>query len=193
MDAEQSDFMPIPELSPTDSDLELFCLSANNVTYTSEVNDDWYAAHQLLGKFSQSQAIGRRPVFLADEPASILCCKFQYQTCDLSRPSDNACTKLASNYDTFQTNTPVGVGERIFNTSNRLSDAAYTVKGVVNHLGSSSLASRYTLFDFLQVPLPDNQWQIDVEKWHNIALASFQQSTLTLAAGPQDPSVLDHF
>lgn len=35
--------------------------------------------------------------------------------------------------------------------------------------------------------IPDNQWQVDVERWNNITLASKQQDFLDAASGPSDP------
>ncbi|KAL1623516.1 hypothetical protein SLS54_004506 [Diplodia seriata] len=42
----------------------------------------------------------------------------------------------------------------------------------------------------VQGPLPDNQWQIELEHWHNISMAYFQESVISLATGPSRPGAL---
>ena len=63
---------------------------------------------------------------------------------------------------------------------------------VINYLMSSSLTSRQRLNAGQQGPLPDNQWQLEVENWYNIGLASLQ-SIADYAVGPGDADVMKHF
>lgn len=47
--------------------------------------------------------------------------------------------------------------------------------------------------DNLQGALPANQWQLDVEYWHNIALAALQGLRVDSAAGPGNSGMLKYF
>lgn len=187
IDPEISDFIPIDEITPTDSDLDLYFLSANNIKYARKVNDPWYAAHRYFTRVHGVNVSGTIPTYMADEAASVLGCSVRIQLCDLGLPSDRRCTKLASNADTFRPN--LSLGERALNMSSWVTSSAYVTRSVVANLRASSLTSRYTMYGSSQALLPDNQWQMDVEYWHNIALASLQRSVVTSAAGPQDADV----
>lgn len=191
IDPEISDFIPIEGLTPTDNDLDLYFLSANGVKYSTEVNDPWYGAHRYFTRTHMVSTPGTVPAYVADEAASVLGCTSQIQLCDLGQPSDRRCTQLASNADTFQSN--ILLGQRALNMSNWFTRSAYMPRSVVGNLRVSSLTSRNTMFGSSQASLPDNQWQIDVEYWHNIALASLQRSVVTSAAGPQDANLPTKF
>lgn len=183
---ERSGFYPINALFRTDSDIYLFLLSANGVRYSSQINDEWYAAHKFL-----AQAERGRALYVADETISVLGCTMQHQVCDLGLSPDKRCTQLASAID--QSEPLNSRWERILNITTWVSNSAVYMNTVVDHLGSSSLTSRYSLMSGLQGPLPDNQWQLDVENWHSIVLASFQQSSVRSASGPQDADVLGQY
>ncbi|KAL1615965.1 hypothetical protein SLS56_011613 [Neofusicoccum ribis] len=47
------------------------------------------------------------------------------------------------------------------------------------------------LSEGMQGPLPDNQWQLDVENWFAISLAALQGWMVELATGPSDSKFLD--
>lgn len=62
-----------------------------------------------------------------------------------------------------------------------------SVYKLVNILGVSMLTSRDSLISGLQGPLPDDQWQIDVEHWLSTYLAALQKGFVDFATGPSDP------
>lgn len=105
-----SDFTPNAELIPATahSDLYLIFLSANDIMYTSEVNDDWYAAHQYLklyhSVFSQSSA--PIPTYLSDEPASVLGCTRHYEACSPNSAPEEPCLVSGGLYDLSSPNVP---------------------------------------------------------------------------------------
>ena len=74
--------------------LPLF-LSANDVLYTSQINDDWYSAHQFVEDFHDSTGGNGPPgnvsIYFADEPASASGCKAHYQICG-PEPFTRNCT-----------------------------------------------------------------------------------------------------
>jgi len=56
--------------------------------------------------------------------------------------------------------------------------------GFVQTLGAASLSSKSSLVTGVQGPLPDNQWQMDVEHWHAATLVAMQGSAVDAAMGP---------
>lgn len=58
------------------------------------------------------------------------------------------------------------------------------VQYLVASLRAGSLTSKYGNIASLQGPLPDNQWQLDVEQWHYATLAAAQASAVDYATGP---------
>ncbi|KAI3326463.1 hypothetical protein HD806DRAFT_551441 [Xylariaceae sp. AK1471] len=51
-------------------------------------------------------------------------------------------------------------------------------------MGTESLLSKRSLSNGIQGSLPDNQWQLEVEHWYQIALAGYQKIYLDGASGP---------
>lgn len=187
-------------LKRTDADIGLIFLSANAIMYTGEVNDPLYSAHRPLAGLRLAVVANETVTrYLRDEPAAVLGCVLQYQACNSKSPQNRGCTP------------PSGVGDLLFNifkmtesekeantfayylrialTNLRL-NAPYSIAG---RLGEWSLTSRYTLNLGVQVQLPDNQWQLDVEHWHEISMASLQGAVVNAATGPSDPSLLEYW
>lgn len=63
----------------------------------------------------------------------------------------------------------------------------------VETLGAGSLTARYKLVSGYQGPLPDNQWQLDVEHWHASTLAAIQGSAVDAATGPASPDMRQYW
>ena len=61
---------------------------------------------------------------------------------------------------------------------------------LISAVGITSLKAREKLFSGIQGPLPNNQWQIEVENWYSTTLADLQRLTIEYAAGPADPALL---
>ncbi|KAI0101371.1 hypothetical protein GGR51DRAFT_530503 [Nemania sp. FL0031] len=62
---------------------------------------------------------------------------------------------------------------------------------VLNGINRDILTSRFSTFSGWQGPIADNQWQLDVQYWFSIWLASLQQSFLNTVLGevPADPAL----
>ncbi len=63
------------------------------------------------------------------------------------------------------------------------------LSNVISTLGAHSLMSRRSLADGVQGALPDNQWMLDVQHWHETGLAGLQWSLLNTATGVPDKEV----
>ncbi|KAL1617650.1 hypothetical protein SLS54_007654 [Diplodia seriata] len=57
-------------------------------------------------------------------------------------------------------------------------------------MGISALLARRSLYTGNQGPLPDNQWQLEVEHWHLASLAILQRQVVEAANGPFDQEVI---
>ncbi|KAL9112917.1 MAG: hypothetical protein Q9227_002781 [Pyrenula ochraceoflavens] len=182
--------MPISELLPTtrDSDLTLFFLSANDISFTSEVDDSWYAAHRFAFNFIRPPWDGHSPAYLSDDPASVLGCSSHYEACSSESPSD--CVVSGGALDLTDPATTIK-GEA-YSTITYITTYYQDVMNVVYSLMTSSLTARHGLYKGAQGPLPDNQWQSEVEFWHNISLVSLQ-NVVNSAIGPDDLDIKKYF
>ncbi|KAL9620224.1 MAG: hypothetical protein Q9160_005233 [Pyrenula sp. 1 TL-2023] len=194
LDHNISSFLPIDELSSavTDNDLSLIVLSAPDVVYSTEVDDDWYAAHRPYANLSSAQHVrgGKTSLFLSDEPASILGCKSHYQVCKRQTPPGQDCFVSGGYQDLMAPS--ISNEDPAYSLILWITNSFAPINLVIDSLTTSSLTSRSGLTAGQQGPLPSNQWQKEVENFHNIALNSLQRVTDS-AQKPQDPNVLKYF
>ncbi|KAI1174209.1 hypothetical protein F4777DRAFT_554650 [Nemania sp. FL0916] len=194
-------FIPSPDISRQDGDVNLVFLSGNGVYFFGQpLDDEWYRAttpvKDIYGSFDLNQTV---KVYRPTEAASPLGCVQQYQWCNTEYPKNSGCGPLASRYDAAYGATP------FFNLSNEDLDAVrlssdyatgarliwpymltnsldISISGIVIGLGAKSLASQNLLQSGVQFQLPRNQWQVDVTKWWNISLASLQSGFVETAS-----------
>ena len=187
-DALAADFsaawIPAPELNRTDADVSLFFLAGGDVSYTAAVDDPLFAAHDNF-------TVGNLTIYGSDRDITILGCIDQHQFCNLNPKAGNqACTpltgsNLVSNSFLHRntlgfSNLQLAITALIYFdiTSDSIFDSV---------LGPSSLLASSTLNADIQLPLPNNQWQIEVSNWFNIALAKLQNAITQYASGPPAP------
>lgn len=173
----------------TDRDLTLISMSANKVVFTGEVNDDFYAAHRFVHSFAQGSN-GTGVGYVSDEPIATLGCTQQYRVCPPTSSSEQDCIVTGGLLDiSFPLiSEPSGAYSIIPWVTNTFDDLIWVVKS----LGPSSLTSRFGLNQGFQGPLPDDQWQSEVEYWHNISLVSLQNVVYS-ATGPGNPEILEYY
>lgn len=189
--ADDSSFTPIRELMQTDGDVTLVFLSNDGIRYTELVNDEWFTAHQNTNDTIRWPGIhGQEHYYLSDEPASVLGCKEQYQSCDPTLPPERGCSSLVG-YEaiSFNSQTPKTKMEMALYWGL----AVFPLQDILNALKSSSLTARFSLTQSVQAPLPADQWQREAENWHHIILASFQSAAIDQAVGPGNPEMLEMF
>lgn len=185
-----SDFSPIEELATTAGDTVLVFLSANGVRYSEKVDDEWYSAHQIVTSKVVYHTSQTDSYFLSDEPASALGCNMLYQLCDPAKPPEQGCSALGGAYDTEFIDTPPQTQRE--KAQNWALDFV-SVADVVEVLKFASLTSRFRVIDVQAGSLPVDQWQLEVEYWHNIAMSSFQTLPVISAAGPGDSGMFQYF
>lgn len=131
--------------------------------------------------------------YFADEDVSVLGCAKQYQICypDASG-KPKACSRLGGKQELYWLLTSLEQSTAQLNLTKWSIMSALTgneLDGFVQTLGAGSLSSKYSLVSGVQGPLPDNQWQLDVEHWHAATLVAMQGSAVDAASGPSDPAM----
>ncbi|KAJ4353322.1 uncharacterized protein N0V89_005050 [Didymosphaeria variabile] len=189
-------FTPIDELYRSDADVSVFFLSSNQVISPVEIHDPWYSAHQAIPGFHlnftgwNNLTLGG---YFGDEPAAVLGCAKQYQICypdKAGKPSQ--CSRLGGKQELYWLLTSLTQNEEQLNRTRWSIMSALTgneLDAFVQTLGAASLTSRYSLVSGIQGPLPDNQWQVDVEHWHAATMVAIQGSAVDAASGPSNPDM----
>ncbi|KAI0552680.1 hypothetical protein F4679DRAFT_533495 [Xylaria curta] len=183
-------FEPIPELTVTDADLKLLFLAGNGIYFTNITNDPWYKAttpgpisHPLVA--NESSAI---QVYRQDNPGSPMGCAHRSQYCRAGPSGESVCTDLTGELDLYYSVLSVFDDEQAFNRVNwfqTMVDASWWLEDIVGR-GDVNLAAQYRVRSGVQGPLPDDQWQLEVQYWFSIMLASMQRTFVDTATGPSD-------
>ncbi|KAF4537697.1 Cytochrome p450 protein [Lasiodiplodia theobromae] len=192
--SEESMFIPIKELARIDADVYLVFLSTNAVVFSQPSDDLWYPAHDL-GVNITDASIESMSLYFGDEPASPLGCVRQYQFCS-GGADGSRCTPLSSLLDAHRVAyTRWAQDEPYWDTLRWMASAVRGTQdplfGSIESLGSAVLESSSRKVAGIMGPLSRDQWQLDVEKWYNISLASIQQNFVEIAAGPSDGRLRD--
>ncbi|KAF2820131.1 hypothetical protein CC86DRAFT_429685 [Ophiobolus disseminans] len=186
-------FTPIPTLQRTDADVTLFFLSSNQVASPVPINDPWYSAHQTIPGYRLNfTGWGNLSVgaYFADQPASVLGCAKQYQICYPGTPP--RCSRLGGKQELWWLLTSLAQTEQQLNSTKWAIMSALTgneLDAFVQTLGAASLSSKASLVTGVQGPLPDHQWQLDIEHWHAATLVAMQGSAVDAAMGPSAESM----
>ncbi|OJD33670.1 cation diffusion facilitator family metal ion [Diplodia corticola] len=194
-------YKPIPALDRKDSTVTLIFLSTNQVDFMSNSGDVWYSTNTLIS--NQSKTFD--PMYAGDQPASPLACVSQHQLCNPNlapppggrpgpAPTAATCTPPFSSWpDSLR-----HVAHLWPSPSHR---AAMTwsyehalrlendIVGVLGKLSAAALDSSATRALGVQSPIARNQWQRDVERFHNVSMAGVQRLFVEAATGPLDPAV----
>ncbi|KAF4539272.1 uncharacterized protein LTHEOB_10436 [Lasiodiplodia theobromae] len=201
----KSDFIPTPSIAQANAELILFFLSANSIIFAENTTDEWYRATHVAGrKYLNANPNATVPVYAQDEPASPLACVQQEQLCFPSLPADQRCTPLAARNAVYESAGALLLGDGSSSTSAAKAEAAdrlqwviataftaLQLESIVHTLGTRSLLSRFSLYSNVQAPLPDDQWQREVELWHDTVLAFMQESFVAAARGQSDDPRMD--
>ena len=165
----------------------MYFLQGNGVRFLSPTGDDWYRGTVPDGE----------GLYLSEEAASPLGCIDQFQWCrdpglgqcgNLTNPND-ALHSAAPWFDLTLTDLdsqrPIAqnkAGSLLLWAYSMLFNA-YSLSGVVDILGSASLASRTAEVQGLVFSPKENQWQLDVTQWWSIMLSVFQAKFVITAQG----------
>lgn len=185
-----SGFSPIPELLQSEADLTIAFLSFSG-KFLEPVDAPWFTAHRRVSDPASPLEI-LRTLYEPDWPINSLACTEQHQFC-----TDSRCSKLmggdqVSNDVLFSsTLTPK---QNV--TMNRFINAMgwSTIFSVAQYLMTSSkpmLALDMTATASYTVSFapPNNQWELEVERWHTIGMAHMQRMMAEYATGQISPQL----
>ncbi len=179
-----STFVPVPELEQLNADLVLLFLSYTG-SYTEQIDDPWFLAHQIHHETSKLPLA--RTIWTRDRPISTLACTEQHQFCT----SRGECTPLLGFYqvqDVASFNSALTAKQNVTNDRILRAATASSLREVVGALALTAnpmLALNSTAVEShtLSLPLPSNQWQLEVDRWHAIVMAHFQRTFVEWETG----------
>lgn len=155
---------------------------------------EWYKATTPRGGTAFINTNGElkgRTSYIFDEAASPMGCISQWQWCNLAYPGTSGCGPLASMMDAMyqaarlfnlaakdfeldRPSSPEAAGARLMWHVLTTFTHPAGLHPILSHLGPKSLISQTRSQMGLQLPLPSNQWQLDVAHWWNSMLAVLQ-------------------
>ncbi|KAH8894585.1 hypothetical protein GQ53DRAFT_820955 [Thozetella sp. PMI_491] len=193
-----ADFIPVEELFRADGDLLLVFLSGYGVDFLEPTEDEWYRANTPGPNLSHNDNEGSIPSWIPEDAASPMACLQQYQFCNTALPSGEACARLESStdaaiealalfnttYDELISNSAVNELASQFSWYTWvLTFSNYGIYSYLQEFGANSLDSRSGLAQGVQLPMPVNQWQLDVTHWWATMLAGLQAAWVQAARG----------
>lgn len=173
----------------------MFFFAANGVSYIYPNGDPVFGAQDEYN-FTYGANNTMVDEFLPNNLVTTLGCIDQFQICNPNKiglaGKGMLCTPLGPIGALPNTTEQIGLSVIQYATAEtiiislRASNMFYSVSG----RGAGALKAQNTVFTLTQVAkLPDNQWQIELDGWFAISLASLQQYLYEKASGPTN--VLD--
>ncbi|KAI9166398.1 hypothetical protein HJFPF1_02499 [Paramyrothecium foliicola] len=184
-----SSFKPIPELASGHADVTMFLLSANQVQFTNKSADPWYKVSKPSCSVTDEYLGGKTTwkSYSQDSPPHIIACKSRYQFCNPNLPAQEKCTALATRRDAGVNLRAVFPDEAAYQRAYWLRLASWALGNdmfvVSTTLGANSLRSRESFFAGIQGPIPDNQWQLDMQHWFEVGITSMKRAIVDSALG----------
>jgi hypothetical protein len=184
-----SSFDPISEIVQPDADLVLMFLSYIG-SYIHAVDDPWFSAHQVQHGSPESSPL-LQTTFTRDRPISTIGCTEQHQLCT----DPEHCTDLLG-FDQVQQaitkklslspNQKVTV-DRVLHAA--IASGLFFIVQVLAFTSTPLLALSQTATGIhtLSLPIPVYQWQLELEAWHQTAMAHFQRVIIEYATGQIAP------
>ncbi|KAL5427469.1 hypothetical protein PMIN07_009707 [Paraphaeosphaeria minitans] len=177
-----SSFIPRKEFNTTDGDIYLMFLAAHAVNFAKPVDDPWFSAHRA------NPGPLNRTYYFSDHLLSPLGCVEQFQFCNPKKSdAPNACTSLsgivpataAAKFDLDFTPMQSAIMDLLIN-------AIYANNAII--LQPIQLLADDTSNDGVQMPLPRNQWVVELQDMHNRVLTEIQRIIVDYARGPSSPA-----
>ena len=194
LDADRSSFFPIPELTPQNASLFILFLTSRRILFTQPSNDGWYGGttnSTEIHKFTDVDW-GNTTMFRQTEPGSPLGCKELEQYCFTGVKGQRKCSPLGNARDAMQSVIDqLDEGDYEWFDWLELTTFETTVATVdpLRMLGTQVLIARDSLSGPILGPLPENQWQLEVQHWHATAMAHMQETFLKYIFGPKNPDL----
>ncbi|KAI9890825.1 MAG: hypothetical protein M1814_003609 [Vezdaea aestivalis] len=193
-------WLPIKDLNRTDADVTIMFISFNNIDFVASNDDPIFSAHV------PSRSPVGIPAFKPDKEFGVLACAEQHQYCNPNKAegAPDRCTALTGSELVWGSNTTRDISlledtgiKALENNNIGLNDFQKVLAGysataqsagmyfAVFSRGVAAISASETVYQFLQSPLPNDQWLIELSKWFSVGLAGIQQGPLEFATGPQ--------
>lgn len=185
-----SDFDPIPELAQTKADLVLLFLGFAG-TYSGKVDDPWFSAQSARQFETDLEFLDTR--YARDRAISTLGCTEQHQFCR----NNHTCTDLLG-FDQVQNNASFNDAltphqnatfDRIIRAVavSRMRDLIENLAVTTNPMLASNGTASGGSGQWISQPLSSNQWKIELNYWHSIAMSQLQRGVVQWATGQIAP------
>lgn len=154
-----------------------------------------YSAHvQAPTTLDAPGESGAEAFYYRDQPVGVLGCTQQFQFCNPNLSGDTGCTPLSGYYylydnpnnsdSLWKTAAQSSSFEHFIDAIGVSGFASTNIDEIVASLGISALLVRNSLGIGTQGPLPNNQWELEVEHWMQASMALVQRTLLEQATGP---------
>lgn len=167
-----------------EADVSLYLLHASGIIYHEPVDDEWFSAH------SQAR-FGNRTYYRSDNLTRFLGCTEQHQFCNLNPMANgSSCTPLtgATLVQDLATRDSMKLSDLQLRILSRFTVYLLQTTMILCVNSAISLQAYELLSDTMSRRLPNNQWQIEVTTWFNVALAKLQALLVEISSGPSSHS-----
>ncbi|KAL7621859.1 hypothetical protein AAE478_007359 [Parahypoxylon ruwenzoriense] len=177
-----SSFLPIPELDTSAGDETLFFISNNGLRFVEPCDDPIFSAHVPFW-----DPLDNAKCYLEDRLTGVLGCLEQYQWCD----SDSRCSAIGGVNDA-KDHVPSISPTAFQNATIRM--LQHILRDIASLPSTAALPNSNLVADLYanlpnQLPLPSNQWQIEVQAWHATVMTLLQQGILQWVVGASSPTL----
>lgn len=164
---------PASQLKRVDADVTLLLLSQTGLIYESPSDDPFFAAHQTEDERH----------YTTDSYVSALGCAEQIEVCN---PHKKLCTPLAGVGQVNDSLSEIGLSLFQKGVARRIIAASITAAIHLDPFvrGATALRAHETVSLWSQIPLPPDQWIVEVSSWFKSGLARMQQAIVEYATGP---------
>ena len=184
-----SSWAPKAQVNRSDADISLIFVSQNSVVYQEKVEDPFFKATEKIDVNLADLGLATTiSSYRPDNYVSVMGCVDQYSFCNTQ---NNFCTPAMGIYQMAEW-IAFNNGQLNLNAIQRAlairlikTIKSSGVDSIVATLGENAIAAK----DFLSrgtqsAPLPNNQWQIEIEGWFDKGLADLQIQIVEYATGP---------
>ncbi|KAF2105161.1 hypothetical protein BDV96DRAFT_608476 [Lophiotrema nucula] len=175
----QSSFIPIREFNISNGDVHLLFLEPHSTDFAAPCDDPWFSAHDAYTSPTNATS------YFSDNLLNPMGCVEQFGFCNPNSDND-ACTALggilpaaaSAKFDLNLTSMQSAIVDIIV-------DAIYANN--VDITQPVALLAEDSQIEGQQMPLPNNQWVLELQDMHNRALTQLQRLVVNYARGPGSP------
>lgn len=178
-----SSWKPVPALLQTNSDVSLFFLAANSLTYGAPVSDPLFSANIPRAFSVPKYNVTNATLWEPDDYVNVLGCIDQHQYCNLK---NSKCTTLMGSGTALESILALNMSDKQLAIAVRIApqQSILSMHFSVNGRGSAALRASESVYELSQVGLSNDQWMKEVSSWFAISVAKIQEIPIRWATGP---------